>query len=135
LKLTEYLISKSGITVIRKLSQDIPEIMVDSNKIEQVFLNIVLNAIQAMDGRQKILTIESYMKNDRCFISFTDTGHGIPESILPKIFDPFFTTKPVGQGTGLGLSVSKSIVEQHNGRILVETSKAGTTFIVELPIK
>ncbi|HOA83058.1 MAG TPA: DUF3365 domain-containing protein [Thermodesulfovibrio thiophilus] len=135
LKLTEYLISKNGITVIRKLSQDIPEIMVDSNKIEQVFLNIVLNAIQAMDGRQKILTIESYMKNDRCFISFTDTGHGIPESILPKIFDPFFTTKPVGQGTGLGLSVSKSIVEQHNGRILVETSKAGTTFIVELPIK
>lgn len=70
-----------------------------------------------------------------CCISFTDTGPGIPENILPKIFDPFFTTKPVGQGTGLGLSVSKSIVEQHNGRITVETSRNGTTFIVELPLK
>jgi len=135
LKLTDYLISKKGIKVIKKLSPDIPEIMVDSNKIEQVFLNIVLNAIQAMDSKEGTLTVETCLKNDRCYISFTDTGPGIPDEILPKIFDPFFTTKPVGQGTGLGLSVSKSIVEQHNGRILVETSHNGTTFTVELPIK
>lgn len=134
LKLTEYLISKKGIKVIKKLSPDIPELMVDSNKIEQVFLNIVLNAIQAMDGDKKILTIETFVKDEKCYISFTDTGPGIPDEIFPKIFDPFFTTKPVGQGTGLGLSVSKSIVEQHNGKILVETSSNGTTFTVELPI-
>lgn len=135
LKLTDYLISKKGIKVVKKLSPDIPKIMIDSNKIEQVFLNIVLNAIQAMDGKEGTLTIQTYLKDDFCCISFTDTGPGIPENILPKIFDPFFTTKPVGQGTGLGLSVSKSIVEQHNGRITVETSRNGTTFIVELPLK
>jgi signal transduction histidine kinase len=109
--------------------------MIDSNKIEQVFLNIVLNAIQAMDGKEGVLTIESFLKNGKCYIAFTDTGNGIPDDILPKIFDPFFTTKPVGQGTGLGLSVSKSIIEQHSGRILVKTSSSGTTFTVELPVK
>lgn len=135
LKLTDYLISKKGIKVVKKLSNDIPEIMIDPNKIEQVFLNIVLNAIQAMDGKERVLTIESFLKNGKCYISFTDTGNGIPDDILPKIFDPFFTTKPVGQGTGLGLSVSKSIIEQHNGRILVKTSSSGTTFTVELPVR
>ncbi|ACI20851.1 MULTISPECIES: c-type heme family protein [Thermodesulfovibrio] len=135
LKLTDYLISKKGIKVIKKLSNEIPEIMIDSNKIEQVFLNIVLNAIQAMDGKEGVLTIESFLKNGKCYIAFTDTGNGIPDDILPKIFDPFFTTKPVGQGTGLGLSVSKSIIEQHSGRILVKTSSSGTTFTVELPVK
>lgn len=135
LKLTDYLISKKGIKVVKKLSNEIPEIMIDPNKIEQVFLNIVLNAIQAMDGKERVLTIESFLKNGKCYISFTDTGNGIPDDILPKIFDPFFTTKPVGQGTGLGLSVSKSIIEQHNGRILVKTSSSGTTFTVELPAK
>lgn len=135
LKLTDYLISKKGIKVVKKLSNEIPEIMIDPNKIEQVFLNIVLNAIQAMDGKERVLTIESFLKNGKCYISFTDTGNGIPDDILPKIFDPFFTTKPVGQGTGLGLSVSKSIIEQHNGRILVKTSSSGTTFTVELPVR
>lgn len=134
LKLTEYLITKKNIKVEKKLSPELPQIMVDANKIEQVFLNIVLNAIQAMEGGEGTLTIESCLINGKCMVSFSDTGPGIPDDILPKIFDPFFTTKPVGQGTGLGLSVSKSIVEQHNGRILVETNKKGTTFYVELPL-
>ncbi|GAB6182680.1 c-type heme family protein [Thermodesulfovibrio hydrogeniphilus] len=135
LKLTDYLISKKQIKVVKNFATDMPEIMVDPNKIEQVFLNIVLNAIQAMDSGEKILTITTYTQNGKCYISFKDTGPGVPSEILPKIFDPFFTTKPVGQGTGLGLSVSKSIVEQHNGRILVDTSSKGTTFTVELPIQ
>lgn len=134
LKLTQYVIEKKGIRVVRELSQDIPEIRVDKNKMEQVFLNIVLNAIQAMDGIPGTLTIKTYMKEDRCIVSFSDTGPGIPEDIMPKIFDPFFTTKPVGEGTGLGLSVSKAIVEQHNGTIKVETSEEGSTFKVELPV-
>ena len=65
---------------------------------------------------------------------FADTGPGIPAKVLPYIFDPFFTTKPVGEGTGLGLSVSKSIVEQHNGKINLETSETGTRFTVKLPL-
>jgi len=135
LKLTDYLISKHQIQVIKKLKNNLPQIIVDQNKIEQVFLNIILNAIQAMKGNEKILIIETDIKNPYCIISFTDTGPGIPNDILPKIFDPFFTTKPVGQGTGLGLSVSKSIIEQHNGKIRVKTSSKGTTFTIELPIQ
>lgn len=134
LKLTEYIISKRGIKIVKNLSSEGPVIMVDPHKMEQVFLNIMLNAIQAMDGRPGCLTIETSLNDGRCYASFTDTGHGIPEEVLPYIFDPFFTTKPVGEGTGLGLSVSKSIVEQHGGQITVETSEKGTRFTVELPI-
>lgn len=134
LKLMEYLISKKGIKVIKDLSQNIPNLLVDKNKIEQVFLNIILNAIQAMDSKGGNLLIKSYTENGKCHVSFTDSGVGISADILPRIFDPFFTTKPVGEGTGLGLSVSKSIVEQHGGIIRVETSEKGSTFTVELPL-
>lgn len=135
LALTEYVISKKGITVIKEFDFNMPELMVDKNKIEQVFLNIILNAVQAMGERKGILRIRTIAENGKCIIAFTDTGPGIPEHILPRIFDPFFTTKPVGEGTGLGLSVSKSIIEQHNGEIKVSTSEKGTTFIIELPLR
>lgn len=134
LKLTDYLISKKEIKVIKNLSPDIPEIIVDRNKIEQVFLNIVLNAVHAMDNAPGTLTVETMLDGGYCKVSFSDTGPGIPDDILPDIFDPFFTTKGVGDGTGLGLSVSRSLVEQHNGKIKVETSEIGTKFIIELPI-
>ncbi|MDA8215845.1 MAG: DUF3365 domain-containing protein [Nitrospiraceae bacterium] len=134
LKLTEYLVSKKGIKVIKNLSPEIHEIMVDPNKMEQVFLNIILNAIHAMDGNQGSLTIETSSNNGFCKASFGDSGPGIPDNVLPYIFDPFFTTKAVGEGTGLGLSVSKSIVEQHRGEIVVETSQRGTKFTVILPV-
>lgn len=134
LKLTDYVISKKEINIVKKLSSDIPDIMIDPNKMEQIFLNIILNAIQAVDGKSGSLTIETSSENGYCKASFTDTGTGIHDDILPHIFDPFFTTKVVGEGTGLGLSVSKSIVEQHNGEILVETSENGTMFTVKLPI-
>lgn len=134
LSLTEYIITKKGIKVIKAFDPAIPELMVDKNKMEQVFLNIILNAVQAMNGSNGTLKITTYAENGKCLIAISDTGPGIPEHILPRIFDPFFTTKPVGEGTGLGLSVSKSIVEQHNGKIKVNTSEKGSTFIVELPI-
>jgi signal transduction histidine kinase len=135
MKLTECLTSKQDIRVIRNLAPDVPEIMVDPNKMEQVFLNIILNAIQAMnDGKPKELTIETFSEDGYCIASFSDSGSGISEAVMPHIFEPFFTTKPVGEGTGLGLSVSKSIIEQHNGRILVETSLQGTKFTVRLPV-
>ncbi len=134
LKLTDYLTAKKGIKIIKNLSADIPDIMVDQNKMEQAFLNIILNAIQAMDRRSGTLTIETSTADGYCVASFADSGSGIPDRVLPFIFDPFFTTKPVGEGTGLGLSVSKSIVEQHNGEITVKTSEKGTRFTVKLPI-
>jgi len=134
LKLVEYSANKKGIEIIKNPSDGIPDIMVDCNKMEQVFLNITLNAIQAMNGPGK-LTIETSQFNGNCVISFRDTGPGIPPEIMPYIFDPFFTTKPVGEGTGLGLSVSKSIVEQHGGRITVSSTEGMTEFRIEIPIR
>lgn len=133
LKLVEYSAIKKGIEIEKNHSDGIPDIMADRNKIEQVFLNIILNAIQAMNGPGKI-TIKTYLNNGHCIISFKDTGPGIPNDVMPYIFDPFFTTKPVGEGTGLGLSVSKSIVEQHGGRITVESTEGMTEFRIELPV-
>lgn len=134
LKLVDHILSKKGITLVRSLSLEPQPILVDTDKIEEVFLNIILNAIQAMDGKPGILTINTNQVDGYCEAAFSDTGPGIPCEILPFIFDPFFTTKPPGCGTGLGLSVSKSIVEQHKGEILVDTSKNGTKFIVRLPV-
>jgi signal transduction histidine kinase len=103
--------------------------------MEQVFLNIILNAVHAMDnGRPKQLTIETSSDDRYCNASFADSGPGISDTVMPHIFEPFFSTKPVGEGTGLGLSVSKSIVEQHGGRIVVQSSAQGARFIVRLPL-
>ncbi|HWR58655.1 MAG TPA: DUF3365 domain-containing protein, partial [Thermodesulfovibrionales bacterium] len=100
LKLTEYLTTRKEIKVMKNLSAGIPMIMVDRSKIEQVFLNIILNAVQAMEG-QGILAVETSCDKGHCSVSFDDNGSGIPEDVLPYIFDPFFTTKGVGEGTGL----------------------------------
>lgn len=132
--ISEYTISRKGVSIIRDLEPNIPEIYVDRNKLEQVFLNLLLNAAQAIDEKGSI-TIKSWNDDKFCYISVTDTGKGIPSTISNKIFDPFFTTKPMGQGTGLGLTVSKAIVEQHNGEIFFTTAENGTTFIVRLPLK
>jgi len=131
--LSEYTISKKGIKVVRDFRDDIPEILLDSNKLEQVFLNLIINAAQAMDEKG-ILGIKTFKDDNFCYASVSDTGWGIPEDILPKIFTPFFTTKSIGEGTGLGLTVSKAIIEQHKGELTVETSDAGSTFTIKLPL-
>jgi signal transduction histidine kinase len=133
LKLSEYIIVRKDIKLIKELSHNMPDLMVDSNKLEQVFLNLIINAIQSMDGGG-VLTIRTWSDGDACYISVADTGKGISNEIISKIFDPFFTTKGVGEGTGLGLTVSKAIVEQHKGKLEVETSEKGSIFIIKLPI-
>ncbi len=133
LMLSEYTIANKGIKIVKDLRDDIPDIFVDQNKLEQVFLNLILNAAEAMD-EEGVLTLKSWHDDNYCYVSVSDTGKGIPSYILPKIFDPFFTTKGVGKGTGLGLTVSKAIIEQHKGKIMVETSTGGSTFVVKLPI-
>jgi signal transduction histidine kinase len=133
LKLSEYTISAKGITLVQQLSGNVPDIMADPVKLEQVLLNLVINAVQAMEGGG-VLTIRTGTDGPACRVCVSDTGKGIPRDILAKIFDPFFTTKDPGEGTGLGLSVSKAIIEQHKGEIQVETSEKGATFIVRLPL-
>lgn len=129
-------LSDNGIRLITNLSPDVPRIMGDPNQLWQVFINILMNAIQSMPYGSGELQIDTGLYNgssDRVFISFKDTGVGIDEEDLPKIFDPFFTKKDTG--TGLGLSISYKIIESHEGRIIASSEKGkGTTFIVELPI-
>jgi signal transduction histidine kinase len=103
-------------------------------KLNQVLMNIIFNAIQAIPNQGKI-EIKTFKTNDKTCILVKDTGQGIPQEIIDRIFDPFFTTKPIGQGTGLGLSIAYKIIEQHKGRIIVNSQPGiGTEFIVELPM-
>jgi two-component system NtrC family sensor kinase len=125
-----------NIKIVSELDPSIPKIMVDSDQIQQVFTNMVLNAAEAMKGGG-VLRIKTALSQDGSFleVTFSDTGCGIPKEHIDRIFDPFFTTKDVGTGTGLGLSVSYGIVEKHGGSIDVESKvKEGTTFVIHLPL-
>jgi len=124
---------RDRVKVVKHL-QPLPKVKCMASQINQVFLNLITNAAQAIDG-DGTLTIDSRADANNVEISFSDTGCGIPDDVLPKIFDPFFTTKPVGEGTGLGLSIVHKIVKSHGGSIKVRTTpKKGTTFTVILPV-
>ena len=106
-------------------------------QIDQVLLNLIVNAAQAMpDGQRGMIDIATGVQGGTVWIEVKDNGPGIPEAILNKIFDPFFTTKDPGMGTGLGLSVSQNIIQQHGGTLAVQsTVGVGTTFTITLPIR
>ncbi|HET8730149.1 MAG TPA: ATP-binding protein [Moraxellaceae bacterium] len=123
---------KNRIDVIRQLD-DIPRVSCAPSQINQVLLNLLTNAAQAIDGPGKIL-VRTWAEADQVFVSVQDSGKGMPPEVLQKIFDPFFTTKPVGEGTGLGLSISYKIIQQHGGRIHVASQVGrGTRFVIGLP--
>jgi PAS domain S-box-containing protein len=116
------------------LDLTIPEITGDAEKLKQVFMNLLMNAKQAISGQGKI-SIATRKNGNSIDISISDSGSGIAPQVMNKIFDPFFTTKPVGEGTGLGLSVSYGIIQDHSGRIEVESRPGkGSTFTVTLPL-
>jgi signal transduction histidine kinase len=128
-------ICDNDIKLVTNFNYEVSNIIGDPNQLWQVFVNILINAIQAMPqgGELQVETWLPYPDSDKVFISFTDTGVGIDEKDLPKIFNPFFTTK--NEGTGLGLSISYKIVEEHKGRIMVSSEKGiGSKFVLELPI-
>jgi signal transduction histidine kinase/ActR/RegA family two-component response regulator len=131
-----YEMRTSNIEVIPQLEPDLPPVLVDSHQIQQVLLNLMNNARQAMDGYQREgkLRVRTEAYHGRVRVTVSDNGPGITEENLKKIFDPFFTTKEAGKGTGLGLSLSYGIIHEHGGTIRAE-SKPGTgaTFIIELP--
>ena len=137
LKLRSYEQKVNNIEVEKHLAVNLPEIMMDSFQMQQVFLNIIVNAEFAMlEAHQKgKLTVTTEVSNNMVKISFADDGPGISEANLKRIFDPFFTTKEVGKGTGLGLSICHGIVTEHGGQIYVKSEyRQGATFIVELPL-
>jgi PAS domain S-box-containing protein len=130
-----YRFDENNIKIKKELDESIPEIYVDTEKMRQVIMNILINAIQAIK-HNGIITIKTTLnrENRKLIISISDSGTGIPEDIVGKIFEPFFTTKQPGEGTGLGLSVSYGIVKEHNGDIRVESRRGkGTTFHIILP--
>lgn len=125
-----------NISILRELAQDLPMVRSDSSQLQQVFLNILENAIDAVgrDGEIRIRT-ELGDKGREVFVTIADTGPGIPKEMLGKIFDPFFTTKSVGDGTGMGLAISYGIVDKLGGRITVESEEGkGAAFTVCLPV-
>jgi signal transduction histidine kinase len=128
-----------NITVIDALAAGLPQVFADGHQVQQVLLNLVINAEQAMlsaNGRGVLVVRSWHDAEEECVvIEINDDGPGIPEELQPKIFDPFFTTKEVGQGTGLGLTVAYAIVQEHGGRIRLESHPSGgTSFYVELPV-
>ncbi|MEW6333567.1 MAG: PAS domain S-box protein [Thermodesulfobacteriota bacterium] len=124
-----------NIRIIKKLSPSIPFALGNAGQLKQVFMNIIVNAAEAMHGAGTLTICSSYDPAPKSItITFTDTGEGIPEENLSRIFDPFFTTKEIGKGTGLGLSTSYGIIEAHGSKIEVKSKVGeGTTFTISLP--
>jgi len=126
----------NDIKIVKEMSAEMMLLHVDKNQLSQVIINLIMNAVAAMD-KLGTLTFRTYRNKlaQKVYLEVSDTGCGIHEDNLPRVFDPFFTTKELGQGTGLGLSTAYGIVKENSGNILVkETGPEGTTFLVELPL-
>ncbi len=135
-KLLSYRIEKQGILITRHTAEETPAIWMKVNNIQQVFLNLIINSLDALKDRvRKEIHIDIKPNGEFVQVTVADTGCGISPENIEKIFDPFFTTKPVGEGTGLGLSVCRSIIKEHGGEINCESEPGvGTRFRILLPI-
>lgn len=134
LSLLDYQIRKNRIKIIKEIPDELPPIKIDGNQISQVFVNIFLNSIQAME-EEGTLIIDTKTSKDKILIKISDNGKGIPENLLSSVFDPFFTTKGDDKGTGLGLWITQGIVEHHGGTIRIYSQEGkGTTVEINLPL-
>ena len=133
--IVDHQLGLKNVHVNTKLAPDIPEIIGNSNQLQQVLMNLAINAQQAMEPDGGTVDIATYFDNDNVYISVSDTGPGISEEVVEKIFEPFFTTKAAGEGTGLGLSVTYGIIRDHKGYIRVERADSGgARFVIALPL-
>lgn len=124
---------KHRVQIVRKYG-DLPALRCMPSKLNQVFLNLITNAAQAIE-QQGVILLRTYAENGLAHIVVEDNGKGMPPEVMAKIFDPFFTTKPVGQGTGLGLAIAYQIIQEHGGDIRVASRVGqGTRFVVRLPL-
>jgi len=132
ISLIDYRLKSLNINLVLDLKPVI--IYAQKERLQQVFINIILNALDAMPGGGQ-LTIQTGQQGRQAIIKIADTGLGIKPEHLPRVFDPFFTTKGIGKGTGLGLSISFAIIKEHEGQILVDSQVGqGTTFTIILPV-
>jgi two-component system, NtrC family, sensor kinase len=134
--LVQYEFSTTGIQIEQKLPPSLPLVMADASQIQQIFLNLITNARQAIEEKPEgRLVIEGGVEGEHVFLRFGDNGPGVPDAIKEKIFEPFFTTKAPGKGTGLGLSISYGILKNHNGSLSVENrAEGGAVFVMKLPL-
>jgi two-component system NtrC family sensor kinase len=134
--LVEHQVPFQNIKMLKNFKTDIPMLYVDADQIQQVFMNILINAADAMAGNGGTLTIKTDLRDGMVEVSFTDTGCGMSKEHLSKLFTPFFTTKETGKGTGLGLAISYGIIQSHNGDIEAESEVGkGSTFRIRLPVE
>jgi signal transduction histidine kinase len=136
--LSSNLLKIDGVKVATKLDPNLPDLLGSEDQLQQVFMNLMSNAAEAMESSGGRLTIATrhLLREDKLQIDFMDNGPGIPEDDIPKLFEPFFTTKKKGKGVGLGLSVAYGIIQEHDGSIYVKSEVGqGTTFQVKLPLK
>ncbi|MGH9840461.1 MAG: sensor histidine kinase [Blastocatellia bacterium] len=124
---------KRGVTVIREYAADLPRITAYGGALNQIWTNLIVNAVEAMNGQGK-LWIRTSLKPDHILVEINDDGPGIPPDIQGRIFEPFFTTKPQGEGAGLGLDTVYRIVRKHHGEIRVTSKPGDTCFQVRLPL-
>lgn len=137
LELRRYELATSGIGLTTDLQDDLPNTMADAHQLQQVFLNVLVNAEQAMLGTTSAgaISVKTRQVGNTIQVTIADNGPGMTEAVLTRAFDPFYTTKSIGQGTGLGLSICYGIVQEHGGDIRVDSQVGeGTTFTIELPI-
>jgi len=135
LSIVDHQLSLHGIRIVRELGASLPQVNGDINQLQQVLVNLAINAQQAMAGQRGELSVRTRALGGQVLIELQDSGPGISPELQKKIFEPFFTTKAAGQGTGLGLWVSYGIVESHGGRIEVRSSLgSGATFVISLPV-
>lgn len=135
-KLMEFDLKSSRVTVAKKFTAELPPVIIDADQVQQVFVNIIANARDALkDSPDKTIVISTFLQEKMVVIQFEDKGCGMAKDHLERAFEPFFTTKEPGQGTGLGLSLSYGIVKNHGGEILLASEKGrGTVVKVELPL-
>lgn len=126
---------KQGVMVKREYAKDLPNIQAYASELNQVWTNIIDNAVDAMDGNGEII-LRTYREDGNVIVEIIDNGPGIPKDVQTRIYEPFFTTKPPGKGTGLGLHISHDIIaNRHHGQLLVESKAGETKFKAVLPVQ
>ena len=137
LEIMSYDLRTSNVTIVREFAAELPQVMADPHQLQQVFVNILGNARQALESfqRESRIVVRTREEKGRVIAEFQDNGPGIRQEHLARIFDPFFTTKPVGKGTGLGLSLCYGIIQEHGGKIFARSEPGhGAVFVIELPV-
>ena len=133
--IVDHQLGLKNVHISKSLGEDIPQIIGNANQLQQVLMNLAINAQQAMEPGGGKVDVETSCDSEYVYIAVSDNGPGIPEDVADKIFEPFYTTKKAGEGTGLGLSVTYGIIHDHKGDIRVEKSDSGgARFVIQLPL-